>query len=114
MAQVKTLAPYTVPSGAKVRLSEAQRTVRAHVPATETEDGWLIFGGALTFKAGEVFELESVPKGAALEIPDAAEPEEEQPSKTSGLAEGANSKEEQPSKTSGAAVPVKPAKKAKP
>lgn len=98
MAQVKTLAPYTVSSGAKVRLSKAQRTVRAHVPATETEDDWLIFGGALTFKAGEVFELENVPKGVALAVLDEAEPEEEKPPKDSGTA---------------TAVPVKPAKKAK-
>ena len=68
MAWVKVLGTFTVSSGAKVRLSDAQRKVRAHIPSTQSDNGWEQYGQTLEFKSGEVFEMDGVPKGADLEI----------------------------------------------
>jgi hypothetical protein len=74
MAIIKTLSPLTVTSGARMRLSDAQKLARVHIPSVEDSEGWLVYGQDLAFKAGEEIELELVPKGIDAEVyPDAVE-----------------------------------------
>jgi hypothetical protein len=74
MAIIKTLSPLTVTSGARMRLSDAQKLARAHIPSAVDADGWVVYSQDLSFKSGEEIELEIVPKGIDAKVyPDAVE-----------------------------------------
>jgi hypothetical protein len=59
-----------------MRLSDAQKLARAHIPSAVDADGWVVYSQDLSFKSGEEIELEIVPKGidAAAYPDDMVEP----------------------------------------